>query len=164
MVPLAILAVVAGAFEHSFIDMITKTLPVLDVHVNTTTFYTLIAVTTAIAVGGIVFAVMKFNKSGGYYGEQIKDNFFYKLLANQYYFPLMIDKLILKPYLALSKFSWKQIDIKIIDTIVDGIASSIYMSGEGSRKIQTGNLSKALKWMVIGIVILLVLVVIGTIK
>ena len=164
MVPLAILAVVAGAFEHSFIDMITKTLPVLDIHVSTTTFYILIAVTTAIAVGGIVFAVMKFNKSGGYYGEQIKDNFFYKLLANQYYFPLMIDKLILKPYLALSKFSWKQIDIKIIDTIVDGIASSIYMSGEGSRKIQTGNLSKALKWMVIGIVILLVLVVIGTIK
>ncbi|VAY88283.1 NADH-ubiquinone oxidoreductase chain L [hydrothermal vent metagenome] len=164
MAPLAILAICAGAFEHSFVDMITKILPVLDIHVDTITFYSLIVVTTLIAVGGIVFAVIKFNRSGNYYGDKLKNNFIYKLLANQYYFPHLIEIIINRPYLAISKFSWKEIDNKIIDSIVDMIASSIYMSGEESRKMQTSNLLVALKWMVTGIVILLILVVLGTIE
>ncbi len=159
MTPLAILAIVAGAFEHSYVEMITKTLPVLDVHVDTTTFYSLIAVTTAIALGGIVFAVLKFNKSGGYYSNSMKDSFVYKLIANQYYFPHIIDKVILKPYLAMSKFSWKEFDVKLIDAIVDGIAQGIYSGGEGATSVQSGNLSKALKWMGIGILFLLILAV-----
>ena len=164
MTPLALLAIVAGFFEHSFIEMITKTLPVLDVHVSTFTFYTLIAVTTAIAVSGIAFAVWKFNRDGTYYSEQMKDRFCYKLLANQYYIPHFWEAAITKPYLALSKFSWKEVDLKIVDTIVDTIARGVYMGGEESRAMQTGNLSRALKWMVTGIVILLVLVLIGTMK
>jgi NADH-quinone oxidoreductase subunit L len=71
----------------------------------------------------------------------------------------MIDKLILQPYLALSKFSWKEIDMKLIDAIVDGIAKGIYSGGEGGTSMQSGNLSKGLKWMGIGILILLILAV-----
>jgi len=159
MIPLAILAVVAGAFEHSYIEMVTKVLPALDVHVSSMTFYTLIAVTTAIAVGGIAFAVIKFNKSGGYYSESMKDNFIYKLLANQYYFPHMIEAVILKPYLAVSRFSWKELDLKLIDAIVDGIANGFYAGGESGTAMQSGSLSKSLKWMGIGIAVLLILVV-----
>jgi len=164
MTPLALLAVVAGAFEHSYIEMVTKLLPPLDIHVSTAVFYTLIAVTTAIAVGGIMFAVLKFNKSGTYFSKQFENTFIYKLLANQYYVPYLIDKLILKPYYDLSKWSWKEIDMKIIDTAVDGIAKGVYIGGEESRTMQTGNLSRALKWMATGIVVLLVLVVLGTMK
>ena len=159
MAPLALLAISAGWTEHSFVHMITNILPPLDVHVSTTTFYLLIAVTTAIAVGGIAFAVLKFNKSGGYYGEQMKDNFFYKLLANQYYLPLLIDNVILKPYLALSKFSWKELDMKLIDSMVDGIARGFYLGGESGTVVQSGNLSKGLKWMGIGMAVLLILVI-----
>ncbi len=54
--------------------------------------------------------------------------------------------------------------MKIVDTMVDGIAKGIYIGGEESRAMQTGNLSRALKWMVTGIVVLLVLVVLGTMK
>ncbi len=164
MTPLAVLAVVAGAFEHSYIEMVTKLLPALDIHVSTVVFYTLIAVTTAIAAGGIIFAVLKYNKSGTYFSKQFEHGIIYKLLANQYYVPYLIDKVLLKPYLALSKWSWKEIDMKIIDTMVDTIASGVYAGGEESRAMQTGNLSRALKWMVTGIVVLLILVVLGTMK
>ncbi len=164
MTPLAILALCAGWVEHSYVEMVTKLLPPLEAHVSNATFWTLIAVTTAIALSGIAFAVFKYKKSGGYYGEKLKDNFIYKLLANQYFVPHTIDNVLLKPYLALSKFSWKQIDLKIVDSMVDFIAKSIYSTGEGSRAMQTGNLSRALKWMVTGIVVLLILVVIGTLK
>jgi len=164
MTPLAILAISAGWFEHEFNEMITHALPALDIHVSSATFYSLIAVTTSIAAGGIAFAVWKFNRDGTYYSEQMKDNFIYKMLANQYYIPAFWERAVTKPYLAMSHFSWKEIDNKIIDTIVDGIANGIYMGGEESRAMQTGNLSRALKWMVTGIVILLVLVVLGTAK
>jgi NADH-quinone oxidoreductase subunit L len=159
MVPLALLAISAGWTEHSFVHMITNILPPLDIHVSTVTFYLLIAVTTAIAAGGIAFAVIKFNRSGGYYSEQMKDKLCYKVLANQYFLPKIIDVAILKPYLALSKFSWKKIDLKIIDTIVDGIANTVYAGGQRGTAMQSGNLSKSLKWMGVGIAVLLILVI-----
>jgi NADH-quinone oxidoreductase subunit L len=58
----------------------------------------------------------------------------------------------------MSVFSWKKIDMKIVDATVDGIAKFIYNGGVEGRALQTGNLSKALKLMVWGIVILLTLV------
>ncbi len=165
MSPLAILAICAGWFEHQFVEMVTKVLPPLDIHVNPTVFYSLIAVTTAIALGGIIFAVVKFKKDGTYYSEKMKNRFCYKVLANQYYLPHFWEAAVSKPYTKLSEFSWKEIDLKIIDTIVDGIAKGIYGGGEAGTSMQSGNLSKALKWMGIGIFILIILVVVfGNLK
>ncbi|MEA2019995.1 MAG: NADH-quinone oxidoreductase subunit L [Campylobacterota bacterium] len=158
MTPLAILAISAGWMKGSFVEMVTKILPPLEIHASDMTLWILIIITTIIAAGGIAFAVLKFNKSGGYYSESMKDRFCYKLLANQYYLPLLIDNMIVKPYLSLSKFSWKELDMKLVDAIVDGIAKGFYAGGEGGTAMQSGNLSKGLKWMGIGIAILLVLV------
>jgi NADH-quinone oxidoreductase subunit L len=160
MTPLAIFAISAGWFEHQFVEMVTKILPELDVHVNTTTFYSLIAATTAIALAGIALAVFKFNKDGEYYSRKFKNKFIYKLLVNQYYLPHFWDFVICKSYRALSKFSWKEIDIKIIDTIVDGIANRIIDGSEIGTSMQSGNLSSSLKWMGFGIVVLLILVLV----
>jgi len=157
MTPLAILAVVSGWFQGAFVEMITKQLPKLNIHADHTTVNILIAVTSAIAIGGILFAVFKHKKDGKYYGEAMKDSFIYKLLANQYYIPHFLERVIHKPYLAMSKFAWKEIDLKIVDTIVDGIAKLVYASGKEARAIQSSSLSTALKTMVIGITILLVL-------
>ena len=157
MTPLAIFAIIAGFFKSSYIEMITKKLPELDIHVSGGTFWVLVIVTLGIALFGIAFAIFKFRKDGSYFSEKIKEKAFYKLLANQYYMPHMIENIILKPYLAISRFSWKKIDLKIVDAIVDGVAKGIYRSGEGSRIIQTGNLSSSLRLMVFAITILLVL-------
>lgn len=156
MTPLAVLAIIAGWFKAPFVEMITTALPELEIHVSDATLYTLIAVTTAIALGGILFAVFKHKKDGTYFSESLKNRFCYKLLANQYYIPHFLENVITKPYLAMSRFSWKEIDLKVVDVIVDGIAKMVYKTGEESRPIQSGNLSKALTLMVIGLTVILV--------
>ncbi|MDC0932963.1 NADH-quinone oxidoreductase subunit L [Arcobacteraceae bacterium] len=160
MTPLAILAISAGWFEHQFIDMVTHVLPLLNVHVSDITFYTLIGVTTTIALSGIAFAVFKYNKDGEYYGNKFQDNFFYKLLVNQYYLPHFWDIVVCKVYLVLSKFSWKIVDLKVIDSLVDGVASRVIDGAEVGTSMQSGNLSKSLKWMGLGILVLLILVLV----
>ena len=159
MTPLAILAISAGWFEHEFVHMVTHILPEYHPHLEGSTNLILMIITIGISLSGIAFAYFKFKKSGGYFSESMKNNFIYKLLANQYYFPHMIEAVILKPYLAISKFSWKEIDMKLIDAIVDGIANGFYAGGESGTAMQSGSLSKSLKWMGIGILILLILVV-----
>lgn len=156
MTPLVVLAIVAGWLKAPFVEMITRVLPQLEIHVSNTTLYTLIAITTAIALGGILFAVFKYKKDGTYFSQVLQNKFCYKLLANQYYMPHFLEHAITKPYLALSSFAWKRIDVKIVDTIVDGIAKTVYKSGEKSRFIQSENLSKSLTLMVIGLTLLLI--------
>ena len=159
MTPLAILAVIAGWFEEVFVEMITEKLPELNVHADHATIYLLIAVTSAIAISGILFAIFKYKKDGTYFSNKFKNTAIYKLLAYQYYMPHIIDNVINKPYLEMSKFSWKEIDLKIIDSVVDFIAKFVYTTGNESRVMQTGNLSRALKWMVTGVAVLIVLAV-----
>ncbi len=159
MTPLAILSVVAGWTQTGFVNMITAVLPPLDIHVSHDTVWTLIAVTTAIVLVGIAFAVFKYKKDESYFGNAMKDRFCYKLLANQYYMPHFFEKIVLKPYLAMSRFSWREIDLKIVDTIVDAIAKSIYNTGSEGRVIQTRNLSTALRWMAFGLLLLIILAI-----
>jgi len=160
MTPLALLAISAGWFEHQFVEMVTHKLPLLNVHVSDTTFYTLIAVTTAMALSGIALAVFKYNKDGEYYGSKFQNNFFYKLLINQYYLPHFWDAVVCKVYFIISKFSWKTVDEKVVDTLVDGIASRVIDGSEVGSSMQSGNLSKSLKWMGFGILVLLVFVLV----
>jgi len=159
MTPLALLAICAGWFEHEFVELVTKVLPELDMHIEHSIGYVLIAVTTAIALGGIAFAVIKFKKDGTFYSNSMKNRLCYKVLANQYYLPHFWEAVVIKPYAKLAAFSWKEFDLKIIDGIVDGIAKGIYGGGEAGTSMQSGNLSKALQWMGIGIFILIILVV-----
>ncbi len=159
MIPLAVLAISAGWGEHTIKHMLSYALPMAEEHISSSTLTMLIIVTSGIAISGILFAVMKFNKTGRYYSKELKNSFIYKLLANQYYFPLFIDKCINAPYLAISKFSWKELDIRTIDLIVDGIANAFYFGGESGTSMQSGNLSKGLKWMGIGIFVLLILAI-----
>jgi len=160
MTPLAILAISAGWFEHQFVQMVTKVLPSLDIHVNTTTFYLLIGVTTLIALSGIALAVFKYNKDGEYYSKKFEHRFCYKLLVNQYYLPHFWDFVVCKVYLVLSKFSWHIVDLRIFYNLVDSIASRVVDGAKIGSSMQNGNLSSGLKWMGIGILILLVFVLV----
>ena len=156
MVPLLVLAIGAGFTKGVYVEMITKQLPILDIHVSTTIFWVLVIVTLGIALGGIALSFFKYQKDGSYFSSQMKETFVYKLLANQYYMPLIIEKMILKPYLFISKASWK-IDMHVVDEIVDGIARSIYSTGEKSTGAQNANLSKSLLSMALGLVFFIVL-------
>jgi len=161
MSPLAILAVIAGFFQGSYEHFVTKLLPEYHMSEHTHHLALLLGLVVLIfAVGGIVLAYKKYYK-GLERDEALEESALYQLLANQYYIPKIYEAFITKPYAMLSEMMWKDIDMKIVDTTVDGIAKFLYKSGDSSRKMQTGNLSNYLNWMAVGSVLLLVVAVIS---
>ena len=154
MAPLAVLAVIAGLIGHYADFQGFVNIAGIHFHVEHATELALIAVTSLIALGGILVAFLVYRK--GRISEKWEQNPIYKLLINQYYIPQLYDWLIAKPYAILSELFWKKIDLKIVDATVDGIAKIFYKTGEKTRGMQSGNLSTNLRWMVFGVLILLV--------
>ncbi|WP_419777171.1 NADH-quinone oxidoreductase subunit L [Malaciobacter marinus] len=156
MIPLALLAIIAGWFEHTFVNMVTYILPTWEAsNISHSTAYILISITSAMALFGILFAVIKY-KNGGF-SNKWGNSFVYKLLINQYYIPQFYDKVICKSYFCLSKFAYRIIDMKIIDATVDLIGKTVYKTGVHSSPIQSGNLSHTLKIMAFGVAFILFL-------
>jgi NADH-quinone oxidoreductase subunit L len=161
MSPLAILAAIAGFFMGGFEHFVTKLLP--EYHMSEHTHHIawiLGLLVLVVAVSGIALAYRKY-ANGLKRDEELENSFIYKLLANQYYIPQFYEEFITKPYAMLSEHMWKDVDMKIVDATVDGIAKFLYKSGDGTRKMQTGNLSNYLNWMAVGAVILLVIAAIS---
>ncbi len=153
MAPLAVLAVIAGFFEHDFVHFVSNMLPIEEYHVSSSTFWTLVAVTLGIAVTGIAVAVFAYSRGG--FSKKLEKTFIYKLLFNQYYIPKLYDDFICKPYAEISRIFWKDLDLKVVDATVDLIAGTIYKLGMVSRVVQSGNLSNMLRWMGVGLLALL---------
>ena len=152
MIPLAILAVIAGWFEHSFVEFVTKVLPTWEAtNLSHSLAWILILVTSAVAIGGVLFAVFKY-KNGGF-SKSWEDTAIYKLLINQYFIPQFYENFISKPYYAISVWVWKVIEIKLIDASVDGLAHFVNKLGVKAKTIQSGNLSSSLRLMVVGLIL-----------
>ncbi|MBN2870564.1 MAG: NADH-quinone oxidoreductase subunit L [Campylobacterales bacterium] len=166
MSPLLVLAIIAGAFKKTYYQLVTDLLPSTQYHVHSETTYWIMTIGTQLfVIAAIAFAYKKYaNWSTVPDGtSKMEKSFLYKLLWNQYYIPKIYDEVFSKPYLELSRIAWKQIDLKIVDATVDGIANAIYKTGENTRDIQNGNLSSMLRWMVVGLVVLLALAVAFTV-
>ena len=157
LLPLGLLAIVAGFFEHAFHEFTTRLLSNYEISIAHGTEVVLIAATLGIALSGIAFAVYKYKKGG--FSKSLEEGFLYKLLSNQYYIPLAYERFIMRPFTTLSHFMWEKVDMKIVDATVDMIARVLYQTGHNARKLQSGNLSDMLRWMVVGIVALLVFAV-----
>jgi NADH-quinone oxidoreductase subunit L len=157
MAPLALLAVVFGfIFMHPFQEFVSSVLPGYEMsHETHQIAWLFIILTTLIALSGIFYAYKRYNV-GLVRDEKVENSFIYKLLSNQYYIPKLYDTIFSKPYAEISTILWKNVDLKVVDAIVDGIAKFTYFSGDKSRKIQTGNLSHYLNWMAVGTILLAV--------
>lgn len=155
MLPLGILAVFAGFFESNFHHFVMQTLPDFNANLESQTIWNLILLTSFVALCGIAFAVFKYRKDG--FSPKWQETFVYKFLSNQYYIPYIYDKLFIQNYIRLSKITWLG-DKYVIDFVVDRIARFLHSSGESMQWIQGGNLSKMLKIMFFGVVVLLLLV------
>jgi NADH-quinone oxidoreductase subunit L len=161
MTPLAVLAVVAGFFEHSFVNFVTAVLPQYEFSEHTHHMVgQLILVTTGIAVTGILVAIFSNMYKEGLFSKTFKNSIIFKLFDNQYYIPKIYEEVFTKPYIELSKVFWERIDLKVVDATVDGIANALRTTGEETRGMQSGNLSYMLRWMVAGLVVTLLSAVI----
>jgi len=163
MIPLAILAAIAGFARPYFFDMVTLVLPDTEYHIHShMTYWTMTIGTQLFVIAAIYFAYKKYMSPDIKVPDgtsEMENSFKYKLLINQYYIPHFYEEFLVKPYRSLSRVFWKDVDMKIVDGTVDGIANFIYSTGENTRGMQSGNLSTMLKWMVAGLVILLSLAV-----
>jgi NADH-quinone oxidoreductase subunit L len=158
MSPLAILAMIAGLFEEQFIDIALLVLPSFESQVSHMNEIILIGVTSLIAISGILFAIIKYNNGG--FSKNIQESRIYKLLYNQYYIPNIYDNYVTKPYYKIANFLWKEIDVKIIDSIVDLVAEIMLVFGKvSSYFFNSGNLSKMLRIMAGGIIFLAILAI-----
>ncbi|MDE5602587.1 MAG: NADH-quinone oxidoreductase subunit L [Helicobacter sp.] len=156
MLPLGILAIFSGLFESFFHHFITHTLPDFNTKLDSQIIWNLIFITSFVALAGIVFAIIKYYKGG--FSPYWEQTFIYKLLFHQYYIPYLYQKLFIQSFIKISRFFWWQIDKKIIDCIVDGIAHTLNETGFRLRVIQNGNLSNMLRIMFFGLVLLLILI------
>ncbi len=160
MFPLGLLAVIFGWWKEEFMAFVTRLLPAYEMSEHTEHMvWILIIVTMAIAIGGIVVAYIMYAKRLRR-NERIEQSLPYRILSNQYYIPIFYEKAFAKPYAELSDIAWKEIDQQVVDATVDGIARVIEETGDGTRRMQTGNLSDYLKWMAAGALILAVLAII----
>ena len=153
LVPLGLLAIIAGFFEHAFHGFVTKLLRNYEITIAHGTEVVLIAATLGIAISGIAFAVYMYKRGG--FPKSLEQRACYKVLSNQYFIPYAYERFIMRPFTALSHFLWMKIDMAIVDATVDMIAHMFYQTGQKARKMQSGNLSDMLRWMVLGIVVLL---------
>jgi NADH-quinone oxidoreductase subunit L len=156
MLPLGILAMISGFFENWFHSFVTNFLPEYVFNVEHDDVFMMIVATSTIAILGILFALLVYILKGGF-SKKIESNFIYKLLSNQYYIPRFYENYIVRAFIFLSNFAYKQIDAKIIDKSVDLIAKLTHKAGDDARAMQSGNLSGMLRWMVFGLVVLLLL-------
>lgn len=166
MIPLAILAIIAGFFEHSFMEFVGRFVDIKEMHLDSAIFAILIALALFVAISGIIFAILRYKATSAWWQKDrsnIEKGFFYKLLSNQYYIPRLYDIIFIRTYKVLSRFLWQGVDLKIIDFVVDLIACLFMKSGESARKLQSGILTQSLMLMSAGIfVILALLIVLGS--
>ncbi len=164
MSPLLLLAIIAGSLKMTYYEMVTALLPATEYHIHNHLVYWIMTIGTQLfVILAIVYAYKKYANSKVTVPDgtsAMENSFGYKLLINQYYIPYFYEEYIVKSYRELSKIFWKQVDLKIVDATVDGIAGVLYSTGERTRDMQSGNLSTMLKWMVAGTIGLLSLAVV----
>jgi len=155
MSPLLVLAIIAGfLFKGTYYEMVTAMLPAGEYHVHSAVTYWIMTIGTQLfVIAAIVYAYKKYQDAK--IDKKVESGFFYQLLFNQYYIPKIYDEVLAKPYAELSKMMWK-VDNTVVDATVDGIANVFYGTGKATHTMQDGNLSNMLKWMVVGLVALLV--------
>ena len=167
MSPLAVLAIITGWFMNSYKAFIYQLGDGVHYEMSEHTHHLatyLGLIVIFFAVSGIVIAYLKYARTGEHAfrrNEDKENGFFYKLLKNQYYVPKFYEEFITKPYMMISEKFWTEVDLKIVDATVDGIAKFLYGAGDKTRSMQSGNLSNYLNWMAVGAVLLLVIAAIS---
>ena len=171
LVVLAVLAIVAGFIgiphvlggshwlEHFLAPVFKQSEIYAHGHKLThSTEYVLMGVTVTITILMILFARNKFVSKGFVPADDsVKQGFIPRLLANKYYVDEFYNAIIVKPLNGLASFSYKFLELKGVDAIVNGVGKLVVFIGGQARKLQTGNTGFYIFAMVIGILVILAL-------
>ena len=160
MAPLFFFAIIAGVMQTPFFEMVEEALNAREYHIHSETVKWIMLIgTQVLVIASIFYAYRKYNRNDITVPDgtsKTENRLCYKVLFNQYYIPYFYEEYLVKPYRELSGLFWKKFDLRVVDATVDGIAKILYNTGEETRGMQSGNLSVMLRWMVVGLVILLI--------
>ena len=171
LVVLAVLAVIAGFIgiphvlggNHWLEHFLAPVFKDSAIHhhgseLKVSTEYALMGVTVTITILMILFARNKFVTKGFVPADDsVKQGFIPRLLANKYYVDEFYNAIIVKPLNGLASFSYKFLELKGVDAIVNGVGKLVVFISGQARKLQTGNTGFYIFAMVIGILVILAL-------
>ena len=117
----------------------------------------LVLITTAVAVGGWLFARSTYgNNIGIAKGNAWAARFpvLHRLLLNKWYVDELYDWVIVKPLAAVSRFFWKVVDTFVIDGAINAGAFLTELTGDVGRFSTTGNVRNYALYFFLGVIFL----------
>jgi NADH-quinone oxidoreductase subunit L len=132
--------------------------PVLPLHLSEhggVTALALAAVSVVVAVGGVFFAWLVYGR-GPVDASRIgvPRNVVHRIVLNKYYVDEIYDALFVRPLYRLCLWCAHVFDVKVIDGLVNGVASVVVAWALGLRRIQTGFVMNYALGMLLGAVAL----------
>lgn len=152
LLPLALLAIFAGFFEHSFEHLMLLNLPKLSIDLAHEEAIKLMVVTSVLVLISIAFAIFAYKKQ--IFSPKLANTAIYKLLANAYYIPRIYNVIFVGGFKAFGIMA-KIIDEFFIDGIVKAIARTAKCLGGAISSTLNNNLSLMLRFMILALAILL---------
>jgi len=170
-VPLAILAglSLAGGFlntphffhlnnEQWMAHWFSWVIPIQEVQLDAATEWTLMIITTSLAVIIIILSYFIYGKKSNLPVADSEQTGLIRVIANKFYVDEIYDFLIVRPIEKMSKIFHYYVDLQGIDGIVNGVGTGVQKLGAQFRKLQNGNIEYYLIGMVAGVVLLLLTV------
>lgn len=108
-------------------------------HVSSKLMFSMMGVSTGIAIVGIVLAYMMYitrPELPKTLAKRFKRT--YTLLLNKYYVDEIYDAVFVKPTIGVSNVLWKVVDVKVIDGFVNAVGRLTVLKGEVLKLFQTG--------------------------
>jgi NADH-quinone oxidoreductase subunit L len=148
-----------GMHWHWLDHYLDGTVVMPSLHMSLTVEVILMILATAIAVGSIYYAWLKYKKRGEL-AEEDEDieSPIHILLLNKYWFDEWYDRLIKKPVDKISNFFNRYVENGFIDKLVEGTADFASSSGNRLKLIQSGSLFMYILVFVIGLIALLLFI------
>ena len=111
-----------------------------------------IVVSVAIGVAGMLIARGMYNRSAELLPVAPVQASWHRVLTHKYYVDEFYDFVLVRPLRAVAQFSYKVIDVGIIDGIfVRGSAITVGLIGKGLRQLQNGDVQAYVTVLVVGL-------------
>ena len=158
---LALLTAVAGfvgvpsSHGTAFVRFLAPVLPFKEAEHGGVASLALAAVSVIAALAGVFVAWLAYGR-GQVDASKIgvPTNPLHKLLLNKYYVDEIYDALIVKPIYRLCLWCAQIFDVKVIDGLVNGVATAVVAWALGLRRLQTGYVMNYALGMLVGAVAL----------
>jgi NADH-quinone oxidoreductase subunit L len=130
-------------------------------HVPLAIEWMLIALSSVIAIGAVLFTWRRYAVYGLEYDTRLERRFgaLYRFWAGKYYWDELYDFVIVRPVRRLADPILNWFDQKVIDGIVNGIAGAARGTGGGLRYLQTGSVQNYAMAVVFGAALLFFVVI-----